>query len=139
MDNLLRFILVSAHFTRHSFHRMWKNLVFKESCNLSCFCKVLIGEMIVRVSRCLYNAQSIFQHYEARQCHMDTFQLFVFFFLPRNGAIPSDNWREISQKRLELTGLATDESLSNFVRSCREPKEMSALEIYFWGNGYAWN
>ena len=109
MDNLLRFILVSAHFTRHSFYRMWKNLVFKESCNLSCFYKVLIGKMIVRVSRCLYNTRSIFQHFETRQYDMDTFQLCFFFYLKMERFPPitgdksrkSDwNWRVWLQTRV---------------------------------------
>ena len=55
------------------------------------------------------------------------------YFLPWNWAISSDNWRLILQKRLELTGLATDESLS------KEAKEMSALDKCFWGYGFTWS
>ena len=47
------FSIFSSHFVRQSFQRIWKNIVFEESCKtLSCFWKVLIGKMIVRISRC---------------------------------------------------------------------------------------
>ena len=42
--------------TRQSFHRIWKNNVYEESCRtLSCFWKVsiMIGKMIVNIPRCL--------------------------------------------------------------------------------------
>jgi len=42
----------------------------------------------------------------------------VFFFWPRYRLISCNNWRQISQKSLELMGLAKDDSLSNFVCSC---------------------
>ena len=35
---------------RHNFQQKWKNIVFKESCkSLSCFWKVLMGKMIIRI------------------------------------------------------------------------------------------
>ena len=47
------FSIFSSHFVRQSFQRIWKNIVFEESYKtLSCFWKVLIGKMIVRISRC---------------------------------------------------------------------------------------
>ena len=49
----LEFSIFSSHFVRQSSQRIWKNIVFEESYKtLSYFWKVLIGKMIVRISRC---------------------------------------------------------------------------------------
>ena len=60
--------------------------------------------------------------------------------LPRKGAIPSDNWREITQKWLELRVWLQTRVLATLcaLLRCREPKEMLALDKCFWGYGYAW-
>ena len=57
--------ILFSHFTKHTFHRIWKYIVFEESWKtFSCFWKVLIGNMILRITRCLgvlYHACSSYQ------------------------------------------------------------------------------
>ena len=57
--------ILFSHFTKHTFHRIWKYIVFEESWKtFSCFWKVLIGNMILRITRCLgvlYHAWSSHQ------------------------------------------------------------------------------
>ena len=62
--------------------------------------------------------------------------------LPRKGAIPSDNWREISQKMIGIEGFGYRrefEQLCALLLRCREPKEMPALDKCFGGYAYSWN
>ena len=77
-----------------------------------------------------------FQHFNTTQRYFSVWKVFKLEterFLPISG--------DKSRKWLELTGLAADKSLSNFVRSCSdvESQERSALHKCFWGNEYTWN
>jgi len=73
-----------------------------------------------------------FQHSNATHGYFSVWLHTTFWegwFLLRNAAISSDNWRWISQKRLELTGLATEEGLNNFARSCPDVESERRFQL----------
>ena len=87
MANLLSFLCVFLLFLPGTtFTEYGKILFFEESCKtLSCFWKVLIGKMIVRISRCLYHARGSHQSLRTSTVYITAFwmeKVKTFYRLP---------------------------------------------------------